>query len=53
MTNQSDSRGALGVLIAWAGTVFGAYTLQQWVLIATLGYTLLQIVLSLRKLWRG
>ena len=43
----------LKLLIAWAGTVFGGVTLSGLVLGATLIYTVLQIIVLIRKMWRG
>lgn len=55
MHDTDTSAGLLAVKLAliWAATVVGNVTLNQWVLIATLAYTVLQIALSLRKLARG
>ena len=47
MTEQASVK----VAIAWVGTTLGAITLNQWVLIATLVYTVLQIALSIKKFW--
>lgn len=43
----------LKLLIAWAGTVFGGVTLSGLVLGATLIYTVLQIIVLIRKMMRG
>lgn len=41
------------LMVAWAGTVFGGLTLSGLVLGATLIYTLLQIIVLIRKMRRG
>ncbi len=41
------------LFIAWAGALFGGVTLNQLVLGATLIFTLLQIFMILRRLWKG
>ena len=43
----------LKLMIAWAGTVFGSVTLSGLVLGATLIYTLLEIIVLIRKMMRG
>lgn len=54
MTNDHDTNAALAkVLIAWLGTMFGGVTLSGLVLGATLVFTVLQIFILLRKLYRG
>jgi hypothetical protein len=40
------------ILLSWLGWFFGALTLSQWVMSATLIYTALQIYISLRKIYR-
>lgn len=49
---QNDSNFVIWfkIFIVWCGTTLGAMTLNNWVLLATLVYTSLQIVLSIRKL---
>jgi hypothetical protein len=39
--------------IAWIGTILGYVTLSDVVLVATLIFTILQILLALRKLIKG
>ena len=39
------------VFLAWMGLTFGAVTLNQWALLATLCYTLIQSAIGLRKLF--
>lgn len=51
MSEQDHS--LIKVLIAWVGAVYGALTLSQLVLFATLVYTVLQIVVLIRKIWKG
>ena len=54
MTNDNDTNAAmLKLIIAWAGTMFGGVTLSSLVLTATLIYTMLQIFILGRKLFRG
>lgn len=48
--NHASSAAKVGV--AWAGAAIGAFTLQDWVLIATLVYTVLQIALAIRRFWK-
>ncbi len=40
------------VLIAWVGALLGGISLSTLVLTSTLGYTLLQSFILLRKMWR-
>lgn len=40
------------IFIVWAGTTLGSLSLSSLVLAATLIYTLLQIYVLLRKIWR-
>jgi len=54
MTNDHETNMAMfKVMLAWAGTMFGGVTLSSLVLTATLIFTLLQIYILVRKLWRG
>ena len=54
MTNDHDTNVAmLKVLIAWAGTMFGGVTLSGLVLGATLIFTVLQIIVLIRKMAKG
>jgi hypothetical protein len=50
--NNHDSAG-VKLLIAWAGTLMGGVTLSDIVLFATLIYTLLQIAILIRRLYKG
>lgn len=43
----------LAVGISWLGTWLGHVTLSNLVLCATLVFTVLQIFILLRKVWRG
>jgi hypothetical protein len=53
MTNDHDTNATLVKLgIAWVGTLIGGVSLSSLVLVATLVYTLLQIAIVVRKLWR-
>lgn len=54
MTDNNETQVALiKVMAIWAGTVFGGVTLSGLVLSATLVYTVLQIVVLIRKMWKG
>ena len=54
MTNDHETNAAMiKVMIAWIGTMFGGITLSSLVLTATLIYTILQIILVVRKLIKG
>lgn len=53
MKSASETHVTSKVIIAWAGTMLGAVTLQQCVLGATLVYTLLQIVIAVRRIISG
>ena len=54
MNDQHDTNMTIiKLMVAWAGTVFGGVTLSGLVLGATLIYTLLQIVVLIRKMMRG
>jgi len=50
MDDHATSAAKVG--LAWVGFWFGSLTLQDWVLIATLVYTLLQIVIAIRRVWK-
>lgn len=53
MNNQHETNVATAkILIAWVGAAVGSLSLSNLVLTATLIYTLLQIFMLLRKLWR-
>ena len=51
--NQETSDMATRVGLVWTGTVLGGITLADLVRGATLIYTVLQIVVLLRKMWKG
>jgi hypothetical protein len=53
MEDQDKTASLFKLLLVWFGTTFGTITLNQWVLGATLVYTVLQIMLSVKKLFRG
>jgi len=54
MTDDQYTNSALfKILIAWVGTAVGGISLYNYVLIATLIFTLLQILVIVRKIWRG
>ena len=53
MNNQHDTNVAtMKILIAWIGAAVGSISLSDLVLTATLIFTVLQIVVLIRKLWR-
>lgn len=53
MSDQHDTNVAtVKILIAWIGTAVGSVSLSDLVLSATLLYTVQQIFMLLRKLWR-
>lgn len=53
MDNQHDTNVAtFKILIAWVGAAVGSISLSDLVLTATLIFTVLQIVVLIRKLWR-
>lgn len=54
MTHDHDTNLALiKILAAWLGVTFGGLTLSSAALTATLIFTALQIIVLLRKMWRG
>jgi len=50
---SEHDHATIKILIAWVGAIYGALTLSQLVLFATLVYTVLQIVVLVRKMWKG
>ena len=52
-TDHETNVAMLKVLAAWAGLFFGGITLSDLVLAATLIFTVLQIIVMIRKLWKG
>lgn len=54
MTDDPEMNSALlKVLVAWIGTAVGGMSLSTLVLGTTLIFTLLQIFVILRKIWRN
>lgn len=54
MTQDHDTNSAIiKILAAWLGVTFGGLTLSTLVLSATLLFTVLQIVVLIRKIWKG
>ena len=54
MTDDNETHAVIfKALVIWAGTVFGGLTLSSLVLSATLVYTTLQIIILIRKMWKG
>ena len=54
MSDDHDTNIAMfKVLIAWVGVTLGGITLSSLVLSATLIYTVLQIFVLARKMWKG
>jgi len=52
MFNQDTNTTLLKVAVAWFGTLFGGITLSGLVLSATLIFTILQIYVLIRKIWK-
>lgn len=53
MNNDHDTNvNMTKLLISWVGVVFGSISLQNVVLWATLIYTVLNIYLLLRRMWK-
>ena len=53
MTDDNTNAMNLKLIIAWIAAIFGSLTLNQLVLWATLIFTVLQIFMILRRLWKG
>lgn len=53
MNDHDTHTATLKLIIVWAGTLAGGITLSDLVLTATLIFTLLQIFMILRRLWKG
>jgi hypothetical protein len=53
VTNENTDAMTFKVLIAWLGAIAGGITLNQLVLGATLIFTVLQIFMICRRLWKG
>ena len=51
--DQETNVAMFKILVVWAGTTLGSISLSSLVLGATLVYTLLQIFVLLRKIWKG
>ena len=51
-TDQHPHTNIFLLAVSWAGWFFGSVTEAQWVMTATLVYTLLQIYISIRKIIR-
>lgn len=47
---HSDDKSLIGVILAWLGTVAGAFTLSNVVLGLTLVYTVMQIYLTYKRI---
>jgi hypothetical protein len=52
MTERDRELAAIKMSIAWLGTMLGSFTLSEIVLLATLIYTVLNIIKLVRDLWR-
>lgn len=54
MNSDHDSNVATAkIVIAWIGMLIGGITLSDIALTTTILFTVLQIVVLLRKIWRG
>lgn len=54
MTHDHETNAAITkLMVAWLGTMFGGVTLSSLVLTATLIYTVLQIIILVRKMIKG
>lgn len=54
LNNNNETHIAITkIILAWLGAMFGGITLSGLVLTATLIFTVLQIIVLLRKLARG
>ena len=51
-TEQQPHANIFLLAISWMGWFFGSVTEAQWVMTATLVYTVLQIYISIRKILR-
>lgn len=53
MNDHDTNAATIKIIIAWIGAVAGGITLSNLVLGATLIFTLLQIFMILRRLYKG
>lgn len=54
MTQDHDTNAAIiKIMAAWMGVMFGGITLSSLVLTATLIFTVLQIIVLIRKIIKG
>ena len=53
MNEQEANAITLKLILIWIGTFIGSVTLNQLVLGATLVFTILQIFMILRRIWKG
>jgi hypothetical protein len=51
--NDQDFHGFIKIAVIWCAAFFGTLTLNQLLIGATLIYTVLQIFMILRRLWKG
>jgi hypothetical protein len=52
-SDHNTNMAMIKITLAWVGATIGAVSLTQWVLISTLIFTLLQILVLIRKIWKG
>jgi len=53
MNDHDTNAASIKLFIVWLGAVAGTVTLNQLVLGATLIFTVLQIFMLCRRLWKG
>jgi len=52
-TDEANYIATVKILIVWIATFFGSITLNQVMVVCTIVFTLLQIFMLLRRLWKG
>jgi len=53
MNDHESNAITMKLLVSWIGALAGGITLNQLVLSATLIFTVLQIFMIIRRLWKG
>ena len=51
--NDHDIQETFKIVMVWVAALAGTMTLNQILIVATLIYTLLQIFMICRRLWKG
>lgn len=51
--NDQDHHAIFKVIAVWVATMAGSVTLNELVLVSTLIFTVLQIFMICRRLWKG